>query len=119
VTRRGVSLLEVTVAAALMGIVLLAVVELLPSSTLSLQHAEDLEAATAYGLYMLDDARTYPEHLLTAPDVELDVTVARSSWHVVRHAVDGGNGLADVVVTLSARHRPPITLGTRVSVDAR
>lgn len=117
--RTAMSILEVAVAGTLIAVTLLALVELLPSSIVGVQRAQDLEAATAYGAYMLEDARLNSSTLLNASPLTVDVTLGPTAFHVVRAssavAVPSGGQLINVVVTMSGPRSLTVVMGTRVA----
>ena len=55
--RRGVSLAEMVVAISLLGLVIVFVLTLVPSSVVTLRRADALQSATAYGLGMIEQSR--------------------------------------------------------------
>lgn len=113
-TRRAVSLLEVVVALGLMAVVIPLLLNLLPSSMMSLRRAERLQVATTLAAYRMDEVNL----LNPAPGVDLNeiVTLSSRRYQVVRefYIVDGDR--LDVVVTVNLldSNLPPIRLATRV-----
>jgi len=110
-----------------MGVVLLAVAELIPTSVVGTQRSQDVEVATAYAAYLLDDARLHPQTLINSngnpplplADLIQDVTLGNTLFHVVRHQsqlMQNGT-LIDVTVTITGQRPPNIVLGTRILVN--
>lgn len=113
--KRGFTMVEVIVAAALLGACVLLIVGLVPSGVLSLKKAEDLQAASAYALQVLEF------HRKTArPDQDeaFDVALNQTQFHVhvQTSAVPAhAERLADLCVTMSWNRQPaPLVLATRV-----
>jgi prepilin-type N-terminal cleavage/methylation domain-containing protein len=111
--RRGLTLVEVIVSLAILAMGLLFVLSLIPSSVLSLKKAEDLQAASAYGMELLEMVRLQP------PSAEerqaFDVDFNHTSFHFVREIYSVEEGLFDVVVVAQGREdTPPLRLATRV-----
>jgi prepilin-type N-terminal cleavage/methylation domain-containing protein len=120
--RRGLSLVELVVCVALLGLVVGFVVNLIPAGTLGLQRATDVSAATAYGLET-DDSATQTPLPANAPmqvDVDRIVHLGNSDFHLVRswYPTDSGQ-MFDVVVTLQGPRGAPVTLGMRVPAKTR
>jgi len=111
---RGITLIEITLALGLIGLGIVFVVSIIPSSVLTLKRAEDLQAATAYGIRVLDEAQQSPP---TTEGVDRDehVTINATDFHVKRQVVKVDDSLMDVIVTVKWRDDvPPITLATRL-----
>ncbi len=116
--RRGVSLLEVVVAVALLAIGIVFVLSLLPSSVLTLKRAEDMQAATAYGMEVLHDAELRVPSI-AGRDRDLHFEINGTSFHVTRDVLPVDALLTDVVVTVKWRDDvPPLKLATRLAAAA-
>lgn len=116
--RRGFTLLEVVLAAALLAASLLVIVSLIPSGVLSLKKAENIQAATAYALEVLEWDRA--NFSSTAPP-DSQVTLNGTVFHVHNdvYAVPTYSGLYDLAVTVSWDRQPqPVILATRVTQPA-
>lgn len=111
---RGFTLVESIVAAALIGACLLTIVSIIPSGVLSLKKAEDLQAATSYGLEVLELRRSR----LDAGELKHEITLNATRFEVVsrvdQRSHTGGH-LYDFVVTVSWNRQPcPVRLATRL-----
>lgn len=119
------TILEVTVSISLIAVVLLAVVEVIPTAFLGTRRSHDVEAATAYEAYLLDDARLHPTSLVTMVSGGLqpvtytvNVKLGESDLQMVRQPILNSNpAVIDVVVTATGPRPPPIVLSTRVLYD--
>lgn len=114
--KRGFTIVEVLLAAALICGGLLCVVALLPSGVVSLKKAEDLQTAAAYGVEVIEATRS---GVAATPGLDdFHVTLNSTDFHVTRNAaqVPGTGGqLVDVVVTLAwPRQKVPLTMSTRM-----
>lgn len=109
---RGVSLLEVVIGMALLALGFIFVLGIVPTSVTAVKRSEDIAAATAYGLEMLEDARrVLPSQAIR----EMDITFNATEFKVRREIVTAGEGLSDIVVTITwTQDKPPIKLVTRV-----
>ncbi len=90
-----------------MGLVF--VLSILPTGVFSLKHAEDLQAAAAYGQAMMLDARQHPV------DAVVEVPLNHTVFHATRtmHAVT--SDLTDVTVEIRwDTAEVPLRLGTRL-----
>lgn len=118
--RVGFTLVEVIVAASLVGAGLLLVVGLLPSGVLSLKKAEDLQTATAYGMEVMEISRGDLSHTPFLNDFQ--VMLNSTEFRVTREVmpVAGSDGrLFDVLVTVSWGDPPAqAQLATRMSPAA-
>ncbi|MHB2015509.1 MAG: type IV pilus modification PilV family protein [Candidatus Xenobia bacterium] len=112
---RGFTLVEILVSLAILAAGVVFVVSIIPTAVLTLQRAEDLQAATAYGQELVEDARA---HVPTAAgrDRDFQVTLNRTEFHVTRDIVVFPD-LEDVVVTLQGpSDQQPVKLATRLFV---
>ncbi|MFN8609089.1 MAG: type II secretion system protein [Vulcanimicrobiota bacterium] len=111
---RGVSLLELMVALGLLACVIPLLVNLLPSSMISLRRAERLQVATTLAAYRMDEASL----LSVKPGLNLDEEVALPPhrYRVAREFYAVGSDRVDVVVTvlLLDSNFPPIRLASRI-----
>ena len=82
------TLLEVVVSVLILGIVLMSVLQMLPSGVLGMNRAHQIQVATAYAVTLLDEARLHPP---AAPGVDYDAdrTQGRVTFHVVRESARG------------------------------
>jgi hypothetical protein len=104
------------VAVALLALAMIFILNMLPTSAFSLKHAEDLQAATAYGQSWIEDVRQNPPGVDRTADVLLNHTI----FHVVRtvHAIPPD--LVDVVVSLrSDTSNVPVQVATRLYVPVQ
>lgn len=111
---RAVSLLELMVALGLLACVIPLLVNLLPSSMISLRRAERLQVATTLAAYRMDEA-----NLLNAgPGLNLNEEVALPPhrYRVAREFYAVGTDRVDVVVTVLMldSNFPPIRLASRI-----
>ncbi|MBT9584834.1 hypothetical protein IV102_15930 [bacterium] len=108
------SLLEVIVALALLAMILPLILNLLPTSMLSLRRAERLQIATTLASYRMDEANLVDPR----PGVDVDEIVPLSSrrYHVVRqfYAIDSERIDVVVSVTLLDTDLPPVSLASRL-----
>jgi prepilin-type N-terminal cleavage/methylation domain-containing protein len=115
---QGVTLVELVVCVALLGLVVGFVVNLLPTGTLGLQRASDVSAATAYGVEVVDNATQNPlnPYQQSLVDIDRTVQVGPTDFHVTRtwYPAEGGT-MYDVVVTMQGPRGTPVTVGTRVA----
>ncbi len=113
---RGLSLLEVVVALALLALVLPFLLNLVPSSALALKRAEDVNAASAYAAKLLDESRCAP-NFTVGVDKQETVTLNNTEFQVAReiYAVQGMDEMRDVVVSVTGPRRfQPIRMATRL-----
>jgi type II secretory pathway pseudopilin PulG len=108
---RGVSLAELSVSVALLGLLIMFVITLLPSSVVTLRRADAMQSATAYAVDMIEQARTNPA-LGVGTAFLLDLEGGH--FQVVRTVTPADAGLQDVVVTLRDTHGHVVTIGTRM-----
>lgn len=110
----GFTLVESIVAAALIGACLLTIISVIPSGVLSLKKAEDLEAATAYGMEVLEMRRAR----LDPGEMTHEITMNATRFDVVSRVDEQphpGGHLYDFVVTVSWNRQPcPVRLATRL-----
>lgn len=113
---RGFTLVEVIVAAALVAASILLMVGLLPTGVLALKKAEDVQAATAYGVEVLEtrSAALPPAPFTSAFWITLNGT--RFRVRTVVSAVPHPSGhLYDLAVTVTWNRQPaPVRLFTRL-----
>lgn len=113
--KRGLSLLEVVVALALIALVLPFLLNLVPSSALALKRSEDVNAASAYAAKLLEEVRADPSP--TPGVVTSTVRLNNTDFRIVReiYAVDRQPSLHDVVVSVHGPARfAPIRVATRI-----
>jgi uncharacterized protein (TIGR02598 family) len=110
---RGFTLAEVIVAAGLVAMSALMIVTLLPSGVLSLKKAENLQAATAYALEVIEAHRA---HSTVAPDFKVTLNDTQFRVQSTTRAVPHPSGrLQDVLVTVTWNRQPqPVSLATRL-----
>ena len=111
---RAFSLLELIMAVALLAVGILFIASLIPSSVLGLKKAEDTQAAAAYGIELIENARLSPP---TAPDRrEFRRTLNGTDFQFVRQIYGVDDELFDVVVIASGNPEyPPMRIATRVN----
>ena len=111
---RAVSLLEVMVALGLLACIIPLLVNLLPSSMVSLRRAERLQVATTLAAYRMDEANL----LNVGPGLNLneEVSLPPYRYRVAREFYAVGNDRVDVVVNvlLLESNFPPIRLASRI-----
>lgn len=105
--RRGFSLLEVVVALGLAALILPLMLELLPTSALALQRAEDLQTATGVAVRAMDQMRADPR--AGNSKVELNRTV----FTIVTEVHDVRPGVVDLVVRVTDERQHEVRLATR------
>ncbi len=91
----------------------LVIVAMLPSGVLSLQKAQNIQAATAYGLEVMEVTRTQ----FTPTALDFKANLNGQSFHVQRavYPVPSASPLYDVAVTVSWDGQPvPVVLSTRL-----
>ena len=112
----GWTLVEVILATAVSGATLLIILALVPLGVASLQRAQDLQAATAYGQEVVSATRA--GLLPLYPRWSTAVTCNKTTFRVSREVLpvpDTEGRLADVVVTIAWSMQPrPVVLTTRV-----
>ena len=113
--RKGMSLLELVVCIGLLALVIPFVLNLIPSGTLALRKAEEVQEASAYGVILIDQARSSPALGL---DLDENRRVGRSEYHVRREIYQVDDRLRDVVVELTPRRGQPMRLATRMELYA-
>lgn len=110
--RRGMTLLEVVIALALIALGIVFVLGILPTSVLSVKRSEDMEAATAYGVEVVEDARRQLPETLSQTFVK---TLNQTEFTVTRDIYVVDQATSDIVVVASwSPDRPGIRLATRV-----
>ncbi|NDD28545.1 MAG: hypothetical protein EB084_09810 [Proteobacteria bacterium] len=110
--RRGVSVLEVVIALALLAVGVLLVLGIVPTGISSMRRAEDISSAVAYGNDVIEHCRA---KLPPAGETEWTVTLNSTDFHVKREVVPVTRALTDVVITLQWSDRtPPRVLATRI-----
>lgn len=98
----------------LIGLGIIFVLSIIPSSVLTLKRAEDLQAATAYGVRLLNEAQQSPP---TTAGVDRDehVVLNATDFHLKRQVLKVDDSMMDVIVTVKWRDDvPPVTLATRL-----
>ncbi|MBM3465923.1 MAG: hypothetical protein FJX76_27855 [Armatimonadetes bacterium] len=109
---RGLTLVEILISVGLLAMAILFVVSIIPTSVMSLKKAEDLQAADAYGVGLVEMARMAPP--AEAETREFVVTLNRTEFHFVREVRQVEEGLIDILVTATSNARtPPLRLATR------
>lgn len=103
-------------AAALLAACVLTVITLIPSGVVSLKKAEDIQAATAYGLEVLETRRAMLDPAAAATTYE--ITLNQTTFQVTsrgRAISHPGGRLVNVVVEVTWNRQPqPVLLSTRV-----
>lgn len=111
-TRRpGMSLTETVVALGLAALLLPLMLELLPSSALMIQRAEDVQTATGIALEELQALRASPESgeaVVVRNDTRFAVT---RTVHLLEE------GVWDLVVQVQGPRGAPVTVATRMLKD--
>lgn len=112
-TRRGLSLLELIIAVALLAIAVLFIVSIIPSGVLGLKKAEDLQTASAYGMELIETVRMHPP---AAPDRRsFALTLNSTNFDFVREIYAVEDDLFDVVVVVTGNpDNPPYRIATRI-----
>ena len=101
----GLSLVEVTVSLTLAALVMLFILNLIPSGVLALRKAQDVQAASAYGYGLMEDATAALLSQRSVPaSTDVRVTLNDTEFHVTR------------TVLLSAS-TPPCSGDVRVRVE--
>ncbi len=116
--RRGFSLVEIVVASALVAATVLMVMGLIPFGVTSLKKAENMQAATAYGVEVLEARRaSILQERPAIPDA-IDVRLNQTEFHVestTRTTAHPAGRLVDISVTVTWNRQPvPVVLATRV-----
>jgi uncharacterized protein (TIGR02598 family) len=112
--RRGLTLVEILMAIGILAMGILFVVSIIPSSVLSLQKAEDMQAAAAYGMELIEAARMEPPD--TEETREFIVTINRTELRFERRVISVEEDLFDIVVVATMHpDKPPLRLATRVN----
>ena len=116
---RAASLMEVMVALGLLACIIPLIVNLLPSSMVSLRRAERLQVATTLAAYRMDEA-----NLISAgPGVNLvdEVALPPYRYRVAREFSAVGTDRVDVVVSvmLLDSNLPPVRLASRIERSGR
>lgn len=112
--RVGLTLIEVILAVALLAMGVLFVASIIPTSVMSLKKAEDLQAASAYALKIVENLRLHPP---AGPDTQGGVvTLNRTEFRFSYEVLPVEEGLFDIVVVMTGRpDSPPFRLATRVN----
>lgn len=109
---RGLALIEVVFAMGLLALGFLFVLGIVPTGLTSVKRSEDIEAATAYGNELIEDARR------TLPPLgpqELKLTFNATEFKIVREIYAVDNDLTDVVVVAQwTTDKPGVRLATRL-----
>lgn len=113
---RGFTLVEVILAAALVAASILLMVGMLPTGVLALKKAEDLQAATAYGVEVLEARSAALPSAPYAGAFSITLNGTRFRVETDLTAVPHPSGhLYDLAVTLRWNHQPaPVRLATRL-----
>lgn len=104
---RGASLIEIVVALGLAALLLPLVMNLLPTSALALQRAEDLQAATGLAMRAMDEFRD------DFQEREETLVVNGSKFEVTREKFEIRPRTWDLVVTVQGPRGAPVVLATR------
>lgn len=113
---RGFSLTEVIVAAAVFALAIPLLLNLLPTSFLSLRKAEALQACTSLALYRMDEADFLPP--VAGINLDERIQVGRRSYRLVREFYRVDSSRLDVVVSCQCDSYPPVLLATRLIKEA-
>jgi Tfp pilus assembly protein PilV len=109
---RGLSLLEVVIALALVALGVVFVLGIIPTSVLSVKRSENIEAATAYGMELVEDAR---QNLGTGTERHYEVEFNNTRITFIRALYTVDESTTDIVVVGKwSDERPGIHLATRV-----
>ncbi|MFN8608170.1 MAG: prepilin-type N-terminal cleavage/methylation domain-containing protein [Vulcanimicrobiota bacterium] len=110
--KRGFSLVEVIVAAGLLAVSIPLLLNLLPTSFLSLRKAELMQQATSMALYRLDEA----QFLTPRRGVDLDEVqrVGARDYRLVREFYQLDSQRWDVVVSCGCDELTPVRMATRL-----
>lgn len=112
----GVTLLEVVIAMSLLALGFMFVLGIVPTSITSVKRSEDIAAATAYGMEIVEYAR---RSMPTEPTKEFKVTFNQTEFKFTREVVPAEDGLSDVIVTVHwTDTHPDVRLVTRLRGDA-
>jgi type II secretory pathway pseudopilin PulG len=93
---RGLSILEVIFAMALLALGFLFVLGIVPTGIRSIKRSEDLAAATAYSVELIEEAR---RSLPQEGPQEFKITFNKTEFKIKREIIVVDEGLTDVVVT--------------------
>lgn len=111
---RGLSLVEIVLALAVLGLCFMFAASLIPTGIITLQRGQDMQAATGYAQELMEDVRQTPASK-AGRDRELDVPIGSTTYHATRDIVKLNGQMIDVVVTVSWRKDvPPVVLATRL-----
>ncbi len=113
--KKGLSLLELVVAFGLLALVLPFVLNLIPSGTLAMKKAEEIQEASAYGWKLIEEARA---STALGVDLNTQVTLGTTQYQVVREIYQVDDRLRDVVVELRPRRGEPQRLAARMELHA-
>lgn len=115
--RRGVSVLEVVIALALLAVGVMFILAIVPTGLSALKRSEDIQAAVAYGNDIIERTRTSlpPEGSIT-----YKVTMNGTDFEMTRQVFRVNGRCTDVVVTARwSPTIPPRVLATRVNGQPR
>lgn len=108
----GFSLTEVIVASALLAMAVPLLVNLLPTSFLSLRKAQNLQAATSMALYRIDEVAFLRPR--SGVDLRESIQVGEQKFVVTREFYQIDAQRWDVVVACDSENLAPVRLATRV-----
>lgn len=114
--RRGLSLIEVIVAAGLFALAVPLLLNLLPTSFLSLRRSETIQTATSLALYRLDEVPFLPPR--EGVDLDESIAVKDRVYRLVREFYRVDRVRWDVVIVCTTEELPPCRLATRVLRDS-
>jgi hypothetical protein len=113
-SKSGVSLLEVVVALGLVAVIMPLILNLLPSSMMSLRRSERLAVATTLAAYRLDEAQLLPYKVGQDLDEVINLNPQRYRLQRVFTPVDDYRVDVSVSCVLLDSNLPPIELRTRL-----
>lgn len=110
--RRGLSILEVIFAMAILSLLFLFVLGILPTGVRSIKKSEDMAAAAAYSVELIEDAR---RNMPQAGAQTFRLTLNNTEFVMVREIYRVDAALTDIAVTASWQpNTPPLRYVTRL-----
>ncbi len=110
--RRGFSLVEIIVAAGLLALAIPLILNLLPTSFLSLRKAEAIQVATSLALYRMDEVAFLQP--VTGVDLRERLKVGPRDYALTREFYQLDATRWDAVVCVECEDLAPIRVATRV-----
>jgi uncharacterized protein (TIGR02598 family) len=118
---RGLTLVEIIVAVAILASSILIIISIIPTGVLSLKKSEDIQSASAYGMELIEEVRNsrpdYQNYPVTDLDVEKSLNNTNFRFQRDIYAIDlqTPHRLFDIIVTVNWPRQPqPLRLSTRV-----